>query len=44
VAKRVILLKYPREHMNNYKTYKLRIYPTDSQKELIEKNLSCVLI
>ena len=23
--------------MNTYKAYKLRIYPTDSQRELIEK-------
>ena len=27
--------------MNTYKAYKLRIYPTDSQKELIEKTFGC---
>ena len=27
--------------MNTYKAYKLRIYPTDSQRELIEKTFGC---
>ena len=27
--------------MNTYKAYKLRIYPTDLQRELIEKTFGC---
>ena len=27
--------------MNTYKAYKLRIYPTDFQRELLEKTFGC---